>query len=98
MAVHNPAVLEFPASPEIVDEIGKEQNAEVAEWIEAFNQVVDEEGKERGTDLIDALVRHARKSGVDVPVKLNTPYVNTIPVEEEQPIPAIARWNAGSRA
>ncbi len=104
MAVHNPAVLEFPVSPEIVDEIGNEHNAEVAEWLEAFNQVVDEEGKERGTDLLDALVRHARKSGVDVPVKLNTPYVNTIPVEEELPYPgdralerrikSLIRWNA----
>ena len=33
------------------------------------------------------LVRHARQSGVDVPVKLNTPYVNTITVEEEEPYP-----------
>ena len=49
-------------------------------------------------------LRHARKSGVDVPVKLNTPYVNTIPVEEELPYPgdralerrikSLIRWNA----
>ncbi|MFZ0706894.1 MAG: pyruvate dehydrogenase (acetyl-transferring), homodimeric type, partial [Candidatus Korobacteraceae bacterium] len=104
MAVHNPAVLEFPASPEIVDEIGSEQNAELAEWVEAFDQVVGEEGRQRGTDLLDALATHARKSGVDVPVKLNTPYVNTIPVEEELPYPgdralerrikSLIRWNA----
>ena len=104
MAVHNPAVLEFPASPEIVDEIGKDQNAEMAEWIEAFDQVIEEEGTKRGTDLIDGLVQHARKTGVDVPVKLNTPYVNSIPVEEEEPYPgdralerrikSLIRWNA----
>ena len=49
VAVHNPAILRIPASPEIVDEIGKDQHAEMAEWIEAFDQVLEEEGSQRGT-------------------------------------------------
>src|SRR5882757_2193868 len=77
---------------------------EVAEWIEAFDQVVDEEGASRGTQLLAALSKRAREAGVDVPVQLNTPYLNTIPVEEEVPYPgdrilerrikSLIRWNA----
>src|SRR6266567_7174465 len=77
---------------------------EVAEWIEAFDQVVDEEGTRRGTQLLEALSRRAREAGVDVPVQLNTPYLNTIPVAEEVPYPgdrvlerrikSLVRWNA----
>jgi len=104
VALPNPTVLEFPARPEIVDEMDKRHDAEVEEWLEAFDQVVEDEGKQRGTGLLEALVRHARQSGVEVPVKLVTPYVNTIPTEEEVPYPgdralerrikSLIRWNA----
>ncbi len=77
---------------------------EIAEWIEAFDQLVKQEGSSQGTLLLDALTRRARESGVDVPVKLNTPYRNTIPVEDEVPYPgnreverrvkSLIRWNA----
>jgi pyruvate dehydrogenase E1 component len=77
---------------------------EIAEWIEAFDQVVDEEGASRGTQLLAALSKRAREAGVDVPVQLNTPYLNTIPVDEEVPYPgdrvlerrikSLVRWNA----
>ena len=91
-------VLEFPSTPEI------ESEEEVAEWLEAFDQVVDGEGSQRGCELLDALIHRARESGVEVPVQLNTPYVNTIPVSEEIPYPgdrqlerrikSLVRWNA----
>src|SRR6195256_484023 len=77
---------------------------EILEWIEAFDEIIDQEGPGQGTRLLDALTRRARQSGVDVPVQLNTPYVNTIPVEEEVPYPgdraierrikSLIRWNA----
>ena len=77
---------------------------EISEWIEAFDEVIDQEGPGQGTRLLDALTRRARQSGVDVPVQLNTPYVNTIPVDEEVPYPgdramerrikSLIRWNA----
>jgi pyruvate dehydrogenase E1 component len=77
---------------------------EVDEWLEAFNQVVDEEGPSGAARLLDALTRRARQVGVDLPVQLNTPYVNTIPAEEEFPYPgdrglerrikSLIRWNA----
>src|SRR6516162_9081327 len=77
---------------------------EVDEWLEAFDQVVDEKGPSGAARLLDALTQRARKAGVDVPVQLNTPYVNTIPVWEEYPYPgdrtlerrlkSLIRWNA----
>ena len=77
---------------------------EVAEWIEAFDQIIDQEGAHQGTRLIEALTQRARAAGVEVPVQLNTPYANTIPVEEEAPYPgdralerrieSLVRWNA----
>ena len=74
-------VLEFPSTPEIDSE------EEIAEWLEAFDEMVDEEGSRRGCELLDALMHRARESGVQVPVQLNTPYVDTIPVEQEVPYP-----------
>src|SRR5450432_1562482 len=77
---------------------------ELAEWIEAFDQIVKQDGSGQGTALLDALTNHAREVGVDVPAKLNTPYKNTIPVEDEVPYPgdralerrikSLIRWNA----
>src|SRR5258706_7795587 len=77
---------------------------EIAEWIEAFDQVLDEGGTRRGTQLLEALSKRAREAGVDVPVQLNTPYMNTIPVEDEVDYPgdrtlerrikSLIRWNA----
>src|SRR6478609_2486821 len=60
---------------------------EILEWIEAFDEVIDQEGPGQSTRLLDALTRRARESNVDVPVQLNTPYVNTIPIQEELPYP-----------
>ena len=72
--------------------------------MEAFDQVVEGEGTTRGCELLEALIERARESGVEIPVQLNTPYVNTIPVEEEVPYPgdrllerrikSLIRWNA----
>ena len=77
---------------------------EISEWIEAFDQVVDQGGLTQGTRLLDALTKRAQHAGIDLPIQLNTPYVNTIPVEEEVPYPgdraierrikSLIRWNA----
>src|SRR5499427_10959060 len=91
-------VLEFPVKLET------DFDQEMAEWLEAFHEVVDDQGPNKGADLLNALVRRARDAGVDVPVHLNTPYLNTIPASEEVPYPgdrklerrikSLIRWNA----
>ena len=77
---------------------------ETAEWLEAFDEVLDESGTDRAKALLGTLVERAAGLGVIPPPKLNTPYRNTITVEEEVPYPAdrlmerriksIIRWNA----
>jgi pyruvate dehydrogenase E1 component len=77
---------------------------ETQEWIEALEAVVEFESSEKAQHIIAALIENARKHGIDIPYSANTPYVNTIPVEQqvnypgdskmEQKIRALLRWNA----
>src|SRR5579862_3130882 len=77
---------------------------ETSEWIEALEQILDEEGPDRTVFLLERLSEQARAAGIDVPIHLNTPYVNTIRPEDEVPYPgdralerrikSLTRWNA----
>ncbi len=77
---------------------------ETSEWIEAFDGVVEEGGSQRASYLLTRLIDHAAMYGVETPHHLTTPYVNTIPVEDEVPYPgdreierrikSLIRWNA----
>jgi pyruvate dehydrogenase E1 component len=77
---------------------------EVAEWIEAFDDVVVGEGPEQGAALLTALRERAAEAGIATPLPVTTPYVNTVPKEEELPYPgdramerrieSLIRWNA----
>ncbi|HTS49361.1 MAG TPA: pyruvate dehydrogenase (acetyl-transferring), homodimeric type [Bryobacteraceae bacterium] len=77
---------------------------ETSEWLEALDGVVEEDGPERASYLLDRLVDRAARFGAGRPLKVTTPYVNTIPVEEEVPYPgnreierrikSLIRWNA----
>src|SRR6266702_2601752 len=77
---------------------------ETAEWVESLDQVLDQAGPDRATFLLEQLNERARANGVELPVQLNTPYINTIRPEDEVPYPgdramerrikSIIRWNA----
>jgi pyruvate dehydrogenase E1 component len=77
---------------------------ETAEWLQALDQVVDQSGPARASFLLDHLANRARVSGAAPSYSVNTPYVNTIPVEEQVPYPgdralerrlkSLIRWNA----
>ncbi|HZT33440.1 MAG TPA: pyruvate dehydrogenase (acetyl-transferring), homodimeric type [Bryobacteraceae bacterium] len=77
---------------------------ETAEWVDALDQVLDEAGPDRVVYLLEQLNQRARGAGVDLPIHLNTPYINTIAPEEEIPYPgdraierrikSLTRWNA----
>ena len=92
------------AYPVASAEVAEAEQSEVAEWLEAFDQIVDQEGPTRASELLEALGRHALESGVETPTQLHTPYQNTIRLEEELPYPgdrdmerrieALIRWNA----
>ncbi len=77
---------------------------ETAEWLEAFDEVIDATGPDRATYLIERLMERADHLGVNIPLRWNTPYLNTIPPEEERSYPgdraierkikSMIRWNA----
>ena len=77
---------------------------ETGEWLESLSQLIDESGPDRAAFLLERLLEEAHFSGVSQPLGVNTPYANTIPIEEEVPYPgdraierrikSINRWNA----
>jgi pyruvate dehydrogenase E1 component len=77
---------------------------ETSEWAEALDQVLDESGPDRAAYLLDKLSERARAGGAELPIHLNTPYVNTIRPDEEVSYPgdramerrikSLIRWNA----
>lgn len=86
-------------------EVRADVNAqETSEWLEALQEVIGESGPQRATFLLNVLMEQAAAMGVTAPLKQNTPYVNTIPVEEQVPYPGdrelerriknYIRWNA----
>ena len=77
---------------------------ETSEWLEALEQVVDDAGRQRASELLTQVMAHAAKLGVTASMRLNTPYINSIPAWEEVPYPgdreierrlkSLVRWNA----
>ncbi len=77
---------------------------ETAEWVEALDQVIEDAGPDRAAYLLDQLTERARTNGAELPIHLNTPYVNTIRPADELPYPgdramerrikSLVRWNA----
>lgn len=77
---------------------------ETQEWLDALDGVISNEGSERATYLIDQQISYARTHGVHQPFNAQTPYINTIPVEQQPRIPgdqdiehrirSYVRWNA----
>ena len=77
---------------------------ETDDWLQSFAAVVEERGKNRARFLIRRLMSKARQLQVDFPATVSTPYINTIPPEQEPWFPgdediekrlrAFIRWNA----
>ncbi|MEM7474498.1 MAG: pyruvate dehydrogenase (acetyl-transferring), homodimeric type [Planctomycetota bacterium] len=93
-------VLSAGQIPDLVDG----DPGETEEWLSSLEYVLQSKGPERVKFLLKALDTHARSEGVDVPLQVNTPYINTIPVHKQPPYPgnreferrikSIIRWNA----
>src|SRR5580698_9081781 len=60
---------------------------ETSEWVEALDDMIDEAGPDRASYLLERLMERAANLGVQVPLRWNTPYMNTIPPEEEVAYP-----------
>ena len=77
---------------------------ETGEWLESLDSLVASEGTVRARFVIGKLLERARRLQVPVPSLVSTPYINTIPPDQEPWFPGdeemerrirrIVRWNA----
>jgi pyruvate dehydrogenase E1 component len=77
---------------------------ETTEWLDSLDAVVDARGRTRARFLIAKVLERAHELQIGVPATVTTPYVNTIPVDQqawfpgdehiERRIRAYIRWNA----
>jgi len=77
---------------------------EIREWLESLDYVIEHTGPEGVTALMQELHQRVYAAGIKMPFSANTPYINTIPVDEqpvypgsrefERRIKSIIRWNA----
>ena len=77
---------------------------ETREWQDSLDYVLQSGGAARVAEILSELEVHARRRGVKLPFTANTPYINTIPVDEQPPFPgsreierrikSLVRWNA----
>ncbi len=77
---------------------------ETSEWLESLEAVIRYQGPERARFLLDTLLQVAARAGAKMPSGITTPYVNTIPAEDqprfpgnrelERKVKSAVRWNA----
>jgi len=89
---------------EYIHQIPDSDPVETREWLDSLDAVVDEYGPVRARYLIAKLLERAHETTVGVPGAVRTPYINTIPPEEEPEFPGdehierrirrFIRWNA----
>lgn len=80
------------------------RDIERQEWLDSLEYVLREEGPERAREILNTLQIRAAEEGVHFTRPGNTPYLNSIPAEEQHPYPgsrdierrikSIIRWNA----
>jgi pyruvate dehydrogenase E1 component len=78
--------------------------AETNEWLDSLNGVLQTSGPDRARFLLTQLKNTANRQGVAIPFTANTPYINTIPADQQPPFPgsreierrikSLVRWNA----
>jgi pyruvate dehydrogenase E1 component len=77
---------------------------EEREWIESLDWVIKNESPERVREILRRLQIRAQQFGVSMGSQVQTPYINTIPADQERPFPgsrelerrikSVVRWNA----
>ena len=94
--------------PEIIQVVNESDidPLETNEWLESLTAVIEKDGNQRAHYLIKELINKAYMEGANIPYTQNTPYINTIPVNEEKKsngdqnierrIRSLIRWNSAA--
>src|SRR5881409_299469 len=79
---------------------------ETREWLDSLDYVLQSGGPQKVARLLRELTLYAKQNGVKLPFTANTPYVNTIPADEQSLMPgspdierrikSFVRWNAAA--
>jgi pyruvate dehydrogenase E1 component len=74
------------------------------DWLDALDDLIESEGPERVKEILSDLQLNASRKGIRLSFSANTPYVNTIPADQqvsypgdremERRIKSLIRWNA----
>ncbi|MEO6121895.1 MAG: pyruvate dehydrogenase (acetyl-transferring), homodimeric type [Acidimicrobiales bacterium] len=94
-----------PTSTRFIRQLADPDPVETAEWVDSINEVIEStDGRVRARFLLGKQLESAAEREVGFPTATSTPYVNTIPAEDEPPFPgdvhlerrirAFVRWNA----
>ncbi len=80
------------------------ESIETKEWLDSLDYVLQSNGPARAGQLLLNLADHARRRGIRLPFSANTPYINTLSVDQEVAFPgsqeierrikSLVRWNA----
>ena len=74
------------------------------DWLDSLNDLIESEGTDRVKEILAELQLNASRKGIRLTFSANTPYVNTIPIDQqvsypgdrdmERRIKSLIRWNA----
>ena len=88
----------------LIPQVPDNDPQETAEWVESLSGLINEKGGPRARYILLHMLDEARRNGVQLPQEYTTPYVNTIPVDQEPYFPGDEamereyrrwiRWNA----
>ncbi len=100
--------LKKKEKPEMIQVVkdGDLDSLETNEWLDSLSEVIEKDGNQRAHYLIKQLINKAYMEGANIPYTQNTPYINTIPVNDEiksngdqnieRRIRSLIRWNAAA--
>lgn len=96
--------IKRPVVNGILSQVPDNDPEETQEWLESLDGLIDEKGGPRARYVLLHMLAEARSKDVQIPLELTTPYINTIPVEQEPFFPGDEkierqyrrwmRWNA----
>jgi pyruvate dehydrogenase E1 component len=99
-----PSDLGETIGDEYVHQLVDSDPLETQEWLDSLDAVAGENGPVRARFLLAKLLERAHETNLGIPGAVTTPYVNTIPLEEQPEFPGDAeierrirrfiRWNA----
>ena len=68
--------------------------SETQEWLESLQYIIKSKGPERAKYLLSALEDRAKIDGVEIDMKANTPYINSIAPDQQPAYPGNPVWRS----